>query len=172
MITWVWASPWRSHILRLWGASEGLTEARRLSNAEFIPAASGLSASNTSSPSNAAAAAAGRMNRHADTPAARMATSSLRRLRVTNVPSTPNRKTNGSSCRITDGDFSTVRATSVRKPTSAFPPSVRDRSTKSISRTTAPSRAAADPTPTRVWAKMYSSIRVTRTFMRGRPPTA
>ncbi len=153
MITCERGSPWRSQIRRGDGLSWGLTCARQFSNTEFMPAASGLNARMVSSPSTNAAAAAGRMNRQADTPAARMAISSLRRFRVTKAASTPNRKTKGSSCRITVGDFRIVRPSSVRKPTSVLAPRLRERSTKLISITTEASRAAVAAIPARVWPR-------------------
>ena len=56
-----------------------------------------------------AAPADGRMNRQAETPAARMAISSLRRLRPTKANRVPNRKTNGPSASTVAGAFSRVR---------------------------------------------------------------
>ena len=70
--------------------------------------ARGLNRPTVTIPITKAAPAAGRMNRHAETPAARMAISSLLRLRSTKAPSTPNRKANGKRTRITDGVFSAV----------------------------------------------------------------
>ncbi len=127
----------------------GVREARALSNSPFMPAATGLSTSIATRPSMKAAAAAGRMKRQAETPAARMAISSLRRFMSMKAPRMPNRKTKGRSCRITDGDFSSVRPSSVAKLISVRPPRLLDRSMKSMSRTTAPSRAVAAPMPTR-----------------------
>ena len=62
-----------------------------------------------STPSTKAIPAAGNTNRQADTPAARMAISSLRRFRPMKADRVPNRKTNGISCKITEGDFSSTR---------------------------------------------------------------
>ena len=70
--------------------------------------AAGLSTPTVTMPITKAAPAAGRMKRQAETPAARMAMSSLLRFRSTKAPSTPNRKANGRSTRTTDGTLSAV----------------------------------------------------------------
>ncbi len=152
MITWVWLSPCLSQIRRGAGVSCGLISARQDSKAEFMPEARGLNTNRVNRPSPKAAPAAGRMKRQAETPAARMATSSLRRLRVTKAASTPNRNTNGRSCRITAGDFKRVRPSWLRKLISLLAARLRDRSTKLIRITTEASRAAAAPMPMTLWA--------------------
>ena len=91
------------------------------------------------------------MKRQAETPAARMAISSLRRFRLTKAPRTPNRKAKGSSSRIRDGAFSIVRLRVWLKPISARTPTLRDISTKSIRVITVASTASAAATPPRVW---------------------
>ena len=62
-----------------------------------------------------------------------MAISSLRRFRPTKAARVPNRKTKGSSCTITCGDFSSIRPRIRRAERSTSEPTPRDISTKSIS---------------------------------------
>ena len=104
-------------------------------------------------PMTKAAPAAGKMNRQAETPAARMAMSSLRRLRPTKAAKVPNRKAKGKSSRITDGDFSAVRPKICAAPTSARTPTERDSSTKSTSTMIALMILSAPITATMVWPR-------------------
>ena len=113
--------------------------------------ATGLNATTVSTPKNTAAPAAGKMKRQAETPAARMAISSLLRFRLTKAPSTPNRKANGSSRRMTVGDSSSARPSTCTADTSlARTPTVRDSSTKLLRRMMVEITASAMATPNSV----------------------
>jgi hypothetical protein len=118
---------------------------REVSNWALIAEVSGLSRVRVSRPITKAATAAGMMKRQAETPAARMAISSLRRFRPTNAPRVPNRKMNGVSTRMVAGACSMVRNSSWAKPTSARVPTFLEMSTKAISMTSTPTTARAPP---------------------------
>ena len=87
------------------------------------------------------------MNLQADTPAARMATSSLRRFSTTKAPMPPNRKQIGSRIWMIDGAFSSVSSKIPLAPTSARVPTWLVSSTNWISTTTAEMIARAVVTP-------------------------
>ncbi len=80
-----------------------------LSYSSLSHEAIGLRALIVRTPMTKAMIAAGSTKRQADTPAARMAISSLRRLSVTKARIDPPRKANGSRIRIVDGAFSSTR---------------------------------------------------------------
>ena len=131
-----------------------MIRARSASKRALSAAETGLTAVTASRPATKAATAAGPMNRQAETPAARMATSSLRRLRPTKALIPPNRKTKGSRIWMTEGDLSSVRPKRSPALTSARTPIERERSTNCTSRITAVITASAAPTPPSVRARM------------------
>ena len=164
MTTWFWL-PHRpgAAVSPVWVAAGGraaLHQRRRGTACSYCPAfiadAMGLKTVMVKRPMTKAAPAAGRINRQAETPAARMAINSLRRLRLTKAPSTPPRKAKGSSIRITDGVLSIVSQSVWPKPISARTPTVRDCSTKSTSTITVVSTASAAPTPIRAAEPAHS----------------
>jgi hypothetical protein len=92
--------------------SRSISASREVSNWAVIAVVSGLSRVMVSRPITKAAMAAGMMKRQAETPAARMAISSLRRFSSTKAPRVPNRKMNGVSTRIVAGACRMVRYSS------------------------------------------------------------
>ena len=86
------------------------------------------------------------MKRQAETPAARMATSSLRRFSPTKAPMPPKRKQNGSRICTSEGVRRKVSSRIAFGPTSARVPIWLDSSTNWISTTTAEITASAPST--------------------------
>ena len=153
MIIWRVASPSRSQTA-CGVSAPGVEPEMRPRSRCHMPSPTAAIGPNTvtvRTPRTRAAPAAGSTKRQADTPAALMAISSLRRLRPTKAASVPNRKTNGSNWTMTVGDFSSTRP-KMRAPESSpdeFSP--RDISTKSISITRAEMTARATARARSCW---------------------